>query len=98
MGKQARPGGHGGLEHGQGDGRLNTSVKSESVETFRVTVAGAAASVDASVVARPTAETSSIRCSQDGSLGLPIGWRGCVTPGAAPDAGGQAPGAQTDAA
>jgi len=80
-------------------GRLNTSVKSESVETFRVTVAGAAASVEASVVARPTADDQfdSLR-TKIGSLGLPIGWRGCGDArSSAPNAGGQAPGAQTAA-
>jgi hypothetical protein len=67
-------------------GRLNTSVTSESVETFRVTVAGAPAGVDASVVARPTADAQfdSLR-TKIGTLGLPIGWRGCG------DNGGRAP-------
>jgi ribosomal 50S subunit-associated protein YjgA (DUF615 family) len=59
-------------------GRLNTNVKSESIERFSVTVAGAPAPVDVSVVARPTADDQfdSLR-AKIGTLGLPIGWRGC---------------------
>jgi hypothetical protein len=82
-------------------GRLNTTVKSESVETFRVTVAGAPAPVDASIVARPTADDQfdSLR-TKIGTLGLPIGWRGCSDAGnRAPSAAGeQAPGAKAAAA
>ncbi|HET6960423.1 MAG TPA: hypothetical protein VFI56_27740 [Vicinamibacterales bacterium] len=78
-------------------GKLNTNVKSESLETFRVTVADVAAPVDASVVARPTADDQfdTLR-TKIGALGLPIGWRGCGDDGsqiAAPQTSGSKPSA-----
>ena len=81
-------------------GKLNAHVKSESLETFRVTVAGAPAPVDASVVARPTADEQfdTLR-TQIGALGLPIGWKGCGDDGAiSQTAGAQTSGNKTSSA
>jgi hypothetical protein len=81
-------------------GKLNTNVKSESLEAFRVTVAGAPSPVDASVVARPTADDQfdTLR-TQIGALGLPIGWRGCGDEGSSPqNADARTSGSQPSAA